>query len=140
MKRLCAGLVMLSLIAVAACNNKPQPTGGAPGKGGTFTLEDTKAITMKQGTEKDYTFTIDRQPNFTQPVTLTFKTKKGITFTPAKAEIPPNEGNKKGKGSATVKIAVTKEAPVGKQEIMVVATPKNGTPIEKPLDITVDNP
>jgi hypothetical protein len=145
MKRLCTGVVVVGLLAVAACNkngndNKNQPQGGNPAQGGTFELENPKAITIKQGTEKEYTFTIDRKPNFTQNVTLTFKGPEGIGFDPKEVKLPPNEGNKGGKVSGSTKITVTKMAPVGDQQITVIATPEHGDKIEKALPIKIEKP
>jgi len=126
MKTLCAGLVVVGLLALSGCSNK-STTGGEKDKGGTFTIKGPKSATdVKQGGEANVKLTFDRSKDYTQDVKVKFEVvgdPKGITFDPANPTVKAGDSPDLG-----ITVKASDDAPRGKHTVNVVGTPSKGGP------------
>jgi uncharacterized membrane protein len=100
-------------------------------KASTFTLHAPKMeTTLDAGKKRDIDISISRGSDFKQSVKLEFKTPAGVTVTPAMATIPA------GQDKVTVTLEATSGAPVGKNQVQVMAVPETGQSVS--LDIPVE--
>jgi uncharacterized membrane protein len=131
MKRLCTGLLVITLTAFIGCNESKTGGPGATshdsdkllGKSDdTFKISaPSTATNVKQGQKNTLTFTVKRGKDFKQDVKITFEGSTKLTFDPKTVESKASD-----KGDVSVEVMPDDEAPLGKQTITVKATPKDG--------------
>lgn len=134
MKTICAGLVVVGLLAFTGCGNK-STTGGDKAKG-KFTISAPKsATTVKQGGEANVKLTLDRSKDFDQDVKIKFEgAPKGITFEPDNPTV--KSGDSKDVG---ITVKASDEAALGKHTINYVGTPsKEGPSSNGAFEINVE--
>lgn len=147
MKKLLAGVVVLSLVALG-CESKPAggpgatPTGSTSGhkpdgtstdKHATFTVKEPSTVDLKQGETKDVHIAISRGKEFRQKVDLKFDMPKGLSVDPATTFIPAD------KDDVVVKVKAADDAPVGNDNVIKFsATPETGTALQSTMKVKVD--
>lgn len=97
----------------------------------TFTLLVPKSETLNRGKKEEVTISISRGTQFAQNVRLAIKAPQGLTVTPAEPMIPS------GTDKVKVTIEAKNDAPVGKSNIDVTATPQTGEAVSMQIPIEV---
>jgi hypothetical protein len=160
MRILALTLALLSMALFSACTKKSEPGGPgaaqgpaapaepsvekAPGERAqeattearpedlTFTLHVPRTATsIKQSSSDQVKVSIDRGARFNQAVMLKFEAPKGLTVTPDSAKLEA------GQTETEITVAAAADAPVGRQQIHVTATPESGKAVDMMLDIDV---
>jgi hypothetical protein len=150
MKKICAGLAIAGLLALAGCNTSPTGGGGGvrttgphatsssgkPGTGGaTFTLHGPAlATTVKHGQTENIKVTIKKDRDF----------KEGITFSvdPAdakglKIDVEPKMWKASDPAEVTVKVSADDKTPAGTHTFRLMATPERGDATSLPIEVKV---
>ncbi len=101
-------------------------------KNKTFTLKVPEmTTTVRPGKKEELTISISRGSAFKESVKIQFRAPKGVTMTPAEPVIPA------GQDKVSVTVQSTKDAPVGKTNIEVMAIPESGRSVSLELPIEV---
>jgi len=151
MKKVLSSILAVSLIAIAACDDRGTPGGGAPTKPAngtktepnrpvvgtaddTFTLSmPTLGTNIKQGETKAVTIGIRRGKNFGEDVSLKFDNlPKGVTIEPANPTI------KAGDPEAKVSVKAADDAALGDFNVKVTGHPAKGADAHNDWKITVE--
>jgi uncharacterized membrane protein len=97
----------------------------------TFTLLVPKSETLNRGKKEEVTISISRGTQFAQNVRLEIRAPQGLSVTPAEPTIPS------GSDKVKVTIEANKDAPVGKSNIAVTATPQTGEAVSMQIPVEV---
>jgi hypothetical protein len=151
MRKLLTVLAVGTLVGLLGCNNAGTPGGaGASNRNkdgkndnthlsnaeNSFTLSPPMtSTTVKQGEKTNVKIGISRGKNFGDDVMLSFsEPPKGVTITPAKAELAA------GAKDATVSVEAAKDAAIGDFTITVTGKPKKGPDAINTFKLTVKKP
>jgi uncharacterized membrane protein len=123
MKTLCAGLMVVGLMALTGCNQST--TGGGGQAGGTFKLKGpVTSTTIKHGGQEVVDITVDNDKNFKEDVALTADVNpadKGVT-----AELDPKTVKAGDPKTAKLTIKASDKAAAGDYQVVVTGKPAKG--------------
>lgn len=114
---------------VATGDPAPALAGGGADDSFTMTVDPGK-MDLNQGAKKDIKVSVKRGKNFKDKITVTFKTKEGVTVDPAKKEL----GGEDTSFNATVTAA--KDAATGKHEVVIMGD-GGGRAAKLTLDVNI---
>jgi uncharacterized membrane protein len=126
-------VALMATVAFVGCQKSEE--GGRTGND-TFRLSvPALPSTVKQGEIQTVRVSVDRGDGFKQAVKLEVMAPTGLQVDPSSTTVALGD-----KGDVQLKITAAKDAPLGKQKIMLKGTPDKGEPTETEFTITVSAP
>ena len=140
MKAIFAGLMLMTLAAMAGCNQGTPGGPGTTGKSPTFGQADdtfnltvpTLSSSLQQGESIESTIGINRAKNFDEDVALKFAdVPAGVTIDPANPVI------KHGDTDAKITLKASEESPVGAYKVKITGHPAKGGDAQNEFKLTI---